>query len=456
MVMMSEKKMSDNRTRPPLGFDLLSVVEKTFPIPDRFRAKLPGDIAELSRLLTSARGERNSGYLNQPAMLTAYMRYFLPWNVFRLQRLFALGCYSTPSPAAALTETGNLIVSSLLEGDAITDLGSGPLTLPIALWLSFPQLRKVPLEFRCVDKSSAVLDAGNKLWKAIVTASGMDQSSLPWKIKPIHASIEDSIRGKAAKFVCAFNVFNEIFYKDGVFLGNSHGSLKTAAKKAVALLEKNISMDGAADNSADGAPSSMILVAEPGNPQGGAFIAALRDIFLQKGLQIVSPCLHAGVCPFPGTGTRGGKNVKAKWCHFAFATEVAPNEAPLALRKLSAAAGIPKERATMSFMLAGKVNRNSDTNANPRDGQPDMLPSKKMIKVRIISDMFPLSQADKQPKGVKNNWARYGCCELGMALVSGGHSRLEAAESGTLLELPLPQAPRHDGKSGALILPLSF
>jgi len=345
----------------------------------------------------------------------------------------------------------------LSDGDAITDLGSGPLTLPIALWLAFPQLRRIKLEFRCVDKSAAVLDAGHKLFKAICSgkaaakdpASGNGENS-SWKIKAIHASLEEPIRGKPAKLVAAVNVFNEI--SSGLY---QSGGMERAAKKAATLLGKLCAPDGS------------ILVVEPGNPQGGAFIAALRAAFLEKGRPPAAPCPHAVLCPFPGTSLPGGtksrkgapgrsSNTKAKWCHFAFDTEAAP----AALHKLSAAAKIPKERATFSFLLTAPqadtpdliTQRRQDAKHAEEEGGEN---SKKQLSsssfaplrlcvgsFRIISDAFPVLHA----------WGRYACSEKGMVLLTGKRLRVEALGPGTLLELPLPVKEQRDPKTGALVV----
>jgi len=42
-----------------------ALVDKTFPLPRRFMSGLTGDVADLSRLLTSGRGERTQDYLNR-------------------------------------------------------------------------------------------------------------------------------------------------------------------------------------------------------------------------------------------------------------------------------------------------------------------------------------------------------------------------------------------------------
>jgi len=413
---------------PPLSV-LLNAIEETFPLPGRFRSKLPGDIAELSRLLTTARGERDAAYLNRPNLLSAYLRYFLPWNVFRLCRIFSLSAGTSAGSSASLAEgqaetPQQGIMPELSDGDVITDLGSGPLTLPIALWLAFPQLRRIKLEFRCVDKSAAVLDAGHKLFKQICSGevSGTGENSV-WQIKTIHASLEEPVRGKPAKLVAAVNVFNEV--SSGLY---QSGGMERAAKKAATLLGKLCEPDGS------------ILVVEPGNPQGGAFITSLRAAFLEKGRPPAAPCPHAEDCPFPGTSLPGRRNsnTKAKWCHFAFNTEAAP----AALHKLSSAAGIPKERATLSFLLTAPQ-------ADALRVDVPFVPPANLLKVRITSDAFPVLQAQQKTGAV---FGRYACSERGMVLLTGKRPRVEALGAGMLLELPLPVKEQRDAKTGALVV----
>ncbi|MDR0598755.1 MAG: rRNA methyltransferase [Treponema sp.] len=395
---------------------LLSLIDRTFPLPRRFRSRLPAEVAELSRLLTSARGEREGAYLNRPNLLSAYLRYFLPWNVFRLFQVFE----QTGCPAA------------LRGGDAVTDLGSGPLTLPIALWMAFPALRALELEFRCVDKSAPALEAGKRLFQALsagAAAGGSGEGGNPWRIKTIHDSLDAPIRGQKARLVSAVNALNEVRPRGA---GPEAGAEKTAA-----LLRSLRAGDGT------------ILIVEPGNPQGGTLTAALRAALREKGMFPAAPCPHGGPCPLPGgTGPRGGKpgrGGKAKWCHFARAT----GDAPEGLRALSLAAGIPKERAVFSYLLA--------TPAPPAGKAPGTL------SVRVVSDPFPVRGVPPGGPGTAPGrpapeWGRYGCSERGLVLLVGNAGGPGQAGPGTLLELPLPgtperEAPR-DPKTGALRLEL--
>jgi hypothetical protein len=405
---------------------LCPLIEECFPLPRRYRrgsagpgGKVPPDlakdVAELSRVFTSARSERDGAYIGKPAFLSAYLRYFLPWNVYRLCRLL---------PALPL---------ALKDHDAVTDIGSGPLTLALALWMSRPELRRTKLEFRCIDQTGAVLEAGKKLFSALVRPNGQETgqtNGCPWTIKTIRGGLRRNgtlsavIRGKPAALVAAVNLFNEVAQDISPL---DSAALKLFAGKQGRLLSSLTDSSGA------------VLVAEPGVPSSGELIACLREAFLKQGRPPVSPCTHENACPLPGGRVRRGHGAagKARWCHFAFDTEDAPPE----LHRLSAAAGIPKERAVLSFLLAGPV------------GTPGKQAQGTVLPVRIISDPFPIGappRADRgQGKGT-DRYGRYGCSEKGLILAAGTRETTEEAESGALMEMDFPLPEKRDTKSGAL------
>ena len=412
---------------PPLADDtrrilnsLTEIIDKTFPLPARFRPGLKHDVAELSRLFTSGREDRGGSYLGKPALLSAYLRYFLPWNIYRLCRLFGA------------------LPLSLKANDSINDLGAGPLTLAASLWISRPELRSVPLEFRCVDRTAAVMEAGREFFAALISAvqpagnhaGGPAEHSAvcPWTIKTIRGEIKRNgnlsteIRGKPAALSAAVNLYNELFWDFSP--ADSEGLNRFAGKQARLL-----------SSLTDSAGS--ILVVEPGIPRSGEFISLLRANLMEEDRPPLSPCVHKSVCPLPGN--RYG--AKAKWCHFAFDTEDAPAE----LHKLSAAAKIPKERAVLSFILAGPVSPERQSRGRAVSAGP--------VKIRVISDAFPVGGRENA-QIVKNNWGRYGCGESGLVLVTGGRDELERLPPGALEELPLLNGAR-DEKSGAMIAPIT-
>jgi ribosomal protein RSM22 (predicted rRNA methylase) len=52
--------------------------------------------------------------------------------------------------------------------------------------------------------------------------------------------------------------------------------------------------------------NGVLVVIEPGTPQGFARVKAARDIFIKAGAHVVGPCKHANACPI----------AKGDWCHF--------------------------------------------------------------------------------------------------------------------------------------------
>jgi len=352
-----------------------ALINKTFPIPVRFKSKLPADIAELSRGFTNKRGERSLSYLGRPNFLSAYLHYFLPWNLYRLCLLLQ-----------------NLKIN-LSKGDIITDLGSGPLAFPAALWIAHPDLRTIPLEINCIDRSGQALEAGKKFFSVLAEDS-------PWKINLIRKNI-NTTAGRTdrtnAKLVCAVNLFNEIYEK--VPHSNTH-ELKRIAADCAKLMHAQTAENG------------YILTVEPGVPQSGRFISFLREAFINLGRIPAAPCTHSEVCPL--ADYRG-----KKWCHFAHKDFSPPKE----LVRLSAAARLPKERLVYSYLLTSAAQKQTAQS------------------VRIISDIFNL------PGG---KTGCYGCSAQGLVLLEQDKHNKDRVKSGTLVK-DFIITNEIDSKSGALI-----
>ncbi|MDR0503731.1 MAG: small ribosomal subunit Rsm22 family protein [Treponema sp.] len=380
-----------------------SLIEETFPIPGRFKKSLPSDIAELSRLLTDRRGERSLSYLSRANFLSAYLRYFLPWNLFRLCVIF---------PALDI---------SLCSGDSVTDFGSGPLTFASALWISRPDLRAISIEINCIDRSGPALEAGVKFFNALcgdnskwiinIIKEELDfrKPSLPARIK----------KGKKPVLIAAVNLFNEIY--ETLPHSNASALKKMAADIAVSL-HNYASM------------RANILTVEPGVPQSGKFISLLRDEFIKLNRPPASPCPHTLHCPLqmnfsPSDSqkhpqTKNSRSDRKRWCHFAAGTVGVPKE----LHCLSAAAGIPKDRLVFSYLMTGKAQDNYSP-----------VPHK---SVRVLSDSFALP--DYQ-------YGRYCCGEKGLVLLYGERKEIEKTACGSLVTPVFAENGRRDKKSGALL-----
>jgi hypothetical protein len=109
------------------------------------------------------------------------------------------------------------------------------------------------------------------------------------------------------------------------------------------------------------------------------------------------------------------------------------------LHKLSAAAGIPKERAVLSFLFADAA-----ASSDPAEKVTDMKPAEPLsrLPIRIISDAFPV------PPG---RYGRYGCSNKGLILVTGSRQSVEKLSSGALVSLALKGKEKLDSKSGAIV-----
>lgn len=284
---------------PEVGLDALRRVEKALavvhPLKPRHRAELPYAIRDLSRLLTEDRALRRPDYMADPRFFSAYLHYFLPWNLVRMSRLF------------------QGIGMVLGDGARVIDLGSGPLTVPIAIWVGLPEMRKRALTFTCVDLAPRSMRAGLALFEQVAGPAA------PWRFRLVKGSL-DAGGASGADWVIAANAFNEL-----------DRSARSAARleRSAHLLARSVK------------PGGRLLLIEPGTRWGGHAISMLRGMLLELGLVPLAPCPHDGECPMPGS-TRG------PWCHFNFDVRGAPRR----LEALTARAGMPKEDLSLSFLVA--------------------------------------------------------------------------------------------------------
>jgi hypothetical protein len=185
------------------------------------------------------------------------------------------------------------------------------------------------------------------------------------------------------------------------------------------------------------APEAKFILIEPGVPKAARTLALLRDRFLKAGAKVVAPCPHDQKCPMDGFRAYTGS--KCKWCNFAFET----TDAPKNLQKLSVQAKLPKERATLSFIAVSF-------------GVPEALegqrPHEHPLSIRITSDKIKLPNY---------MCGFYGCCELGLVLVTlpdSNNTRLPkppfVPRSGDLIQVKIktPDSLPKDQKSGGLII----
>lgn len=428
--LFDEKSIPEDAAKIIANFD--KVIEDVMHLSGKQKVTLPAAVKNLSHQLTDERGTRRLGYMNEASFLSAYVNYFMWWNLVRLCRLFA-----------------NLPKSAFNFDDETValDIGSGPLTIPIALWLSRPELRSKKIVWYCLDLSSQALSLGEEIYlsvaaKTIAAAASAataassesknektsekkaEKTFEPWKIIRVKGSLGTAIKEKA-DFVTCGNTFNEIIQRNEMptdFLAKKYSS------QLISYLK---------DEKDNAEKKQNILLIEPGDPHSARFISLIRNAFIRQNFKPVAPCPHIEECPMAGrTGGRAtnasGKNTK--WCNFAFSTDSAPKT----LLRLSEKAGIPKERASLSFIFVSR-----DANQKKDAEQTAQNPENEKIFIRIASDFIKLPEIRRS--------GYYACSKYGMLLaVDENHIQ---PKNGELLQIRTPEnLDERDQKSGAIIV----
>lgn len=396
------------------------------PLARAHERELPYAVRDLSRLLTQDRSQLAQSYWVGKRLLYAYCRYFLPWNLLRLSWLL-------PALDIPMRENGTIL-----------DLGSGPMTFPIALWLAKPEWREKHLTVICSDVSPAPLAAGRDIFKHLAPDS-------PWIIETVRAPLEKALSGlrREADLITAGNVLNEL-----------KPARETPLEERLAVLVHR--MAGKL------AEKGRFLAMEPGTRLGGKLITLTRLAAFSAHMVPDSPCPHWGPCPMLEARSSG-------WCHFSHTTSGAPGE----LTGLAARAKLGKEHVNLSCMLLRKATLEEKNAASMHmkalDGWDDAdfdddLPgddtfeaegsggvfgiqawagayalarnSAEQTFVRVLSDPIRLPEETEA--------ARYGCSARGLVLAKNALRM----PSGAAIAVRWPEKAMRDAKSGALILEL--
>ncbi|MDR2695009.1 MAG: hypothetical protein LBC79_01330 [Deltaproteobacteria bacterium] len=382
-----DKPPLDRELFAPLGADtrraleeLPAALDAVLPLKAAHRRDLPAAVRELSARLTCERGGNERPYWSSPGLASAYLWHFLPWNLLRLVRL--LGAPGLPDPP-----------DDAAQRPLLLDIGSGPLTLPLALWLARPQWRGLPLDVVCLDSAPRALEWGRALFARLAGEKSA------WRIIPVRAGLHEltrEVRGRPW-LISAANVLNELK------TGRAPATARLAAFAAGAerLLH----------------PRGALLCVEPGTRLGGKLVQGLREEALALGLAPVRPCTHARPCPLQGART---------WCHFSLGVQGAPGW----LTRLAREARLPKQALHLSFAL---LQRRQGHGAACGGGT-------QALAARVLSAPFRLPGAESP--------ARYACSARGLLLLT----RATDAPQGALIEVQWPARPRRDEHSGAWML----
>lgn len=436
---------------PPLSAETQRILDmlpealaKVWPLNTAHKRSLPDDVAQLSRLLTTERAGLARPYWSSPASISAYLYYFLPWNLVRLTRLLA----SLPlaDPRAVAPQGGEAL---------LVDVGSGPLTLPLALWLARPEWRSAPVRVLAMDTSSQPLELGKTLMEVLGELTGQPV----WPVRVARAPLDQVVRqaapllsgGRARPWlVSAANVLNELRFgkkrsrgasaiededefdsldAEGMDIDGNPAAGEADGEKPEgcredrldSFLESLSPLFDHADSRGEataGSPAPVgpsLLFVEPGTRLGGSTIMRLRQLAVDGGLTALAPCTHQADCPL--LRGQGGRT----WCHFTFGSE----GAPLWLEDLSQASGLGKSGLSLSpLLLAAMPEAEAQTSGS--------------LPVRVLSAPFLVP-------GLAGR-ARYACSGKGILLLENA----ECLASGDELTVSIAAGAPRDRKSGAL------
>jgi SAM-dependent methyltransferase len=342
-----------NEKRPPsLSSQVLKILAKVSPKQDLHGDALVQAVVNLSRFFTTSRATLPPRYLDDPAHASAYLAYFLPVNLSKVQVLL------NELPSDGGTDTPDRPM-------AVLDLGCGPGTGALALldwlWHRSPE-RAGSVSVLAADTSPAPLQDSKRLWDAYCQEVGISSKGL----RCVEGNLEHPLKGDLGKqivrggpydLIIMANCLNELFL----------ASVDPPAERAVVVAQLLPFL----------APHGTIMIVEPALRQTARALHHVRNHLLkQGGCTVYSPCLHEGACP--------ALDRPDDWCH-----EERPWQTPPAIAAIDRNVGFIKDALKFSYLLL----RTDGRTIVPRSPQT----------FRVVSELRDL-------KGEKRAWL---CNETG-------------------------------------------
>lgn len=326
-------------------------------------------VANLSLLFTKERSSLTRDYLDDPAHAAAYLRYFLPVNLAKVQALL------DEVPGGWTEQLRDRPLRAL-------DVGSGPGTGALALrdWLHHhdPDCLK-QLAVVAVDSSAAALKQAHRLWTTYSREADADPNLFTCEgnvERAANGGWHDQVEQRAPyDLIILANCLNELF-------ANAADPTEQRSAFVADLLQLL-------------APRGTLMIVEPALRQTSRALHQVRDRLLQqKRCTIYSPCLHEHDCPALANPD--------DWCH-----EERAWDAPAAIQQIDEAVGFIKDALKFSYLLLRK------------DGKT--IVERRPNVYRVVSELREL-------KGEKRAWL---CNELGRQEV-GRQDRLASPQNATV------------------------
>ncbi len=294
-----------NATVSALLLDTINQLVEKESLP---HAHLTEAVAELSRLFTKERTALGRSYLEDPGFAAAYLQYFVPVNLSKVQVL--------------LDEMPPVEAS---EHFSVLDLGSGPGTGALAVLDWWHQrICADALSVVAVDNAPAALRQAEQLWSRYCQSAAITTA----KLQTYEADVERSasLEGVQPKapfdLIILANCLNEIF-------SDAKDPIATRSKLVRDLLERLAS-------------NGTLMLVEPALRETSRALHQLRDRLLQeKWCTVYSPCLHEHNCPALVNPD--------DWCH-----EERGWDPPAQILEIDKEVGFIKDSLKFSYLLLRK------------------------------------------------------------------------------------------------------
>lgn len=270
-------------------------------------------VAELSRLFTKERAALGSDYLNDRALGAAYLTYFFPVNLCKIQILLneLPDDWSRPPDDRPLR---------------VLDLGAGPGTGAMAVldWLNQHDSEALTkLTVVAVDGSEQALKQARSLWTAYTRRIGIADEKLILRhgdlARPSRGWGNDVAQRGPYDLIIVANCLNELF-------GLTQQPTAERSNLIADLLTRLT-------------PHGTLMLLEPALRETSRALHRVRDQLLAENRGTVySPCLHERNCP--------ALLDPVDWCH-----EERAWEAPSWIRQIDREVGFIKDALKFSYLL---------------------------------------------------------------------------------------------------------
>jgi ribosomal protein RSM22 (predicted rRNA methylase) len=342
-----------NEKKPAsLSSEILKVLAKVSPERNLRGEALAQAVMQLSRLFTTERSALTSRYLDDPVHAAAYLSYFLPVNLSKVQVLLDELSSESSSEAPDCSM-------------AVLDLGCGPGTGALALldwlWHRSPERTK-SLSVLAADSSHESLQDAKRLWTTYCQEVGIASTALHC----VEGNLEHPLKGDLGKQIVRGGPYN-LMIMANCLNELLPASVDPPAERAAVVAQLLPFL----------APHGTIMIVEPALRQTARELHQLRNHLLKQNLcTVYSPCLHERACP--------ALDHPDDWCH-----EERPWQTPPAVAALDRKVGFIKDALKFAYLLLRKDGRT----IVPRSSQT----------FRVVSELREL-------KGEKRAWL---CNETG-------------------------------------------